>query len=273
MSIFVIPTHLCEELERMINSFWWGKSGQNSRGLKWKNWNKLCIRKEEGGLGFRKLHDFNLAMIAKQSWNLLSNPNSLASCVIKARYYPQGNFLSARKGNNPSYAWRSLMSTQNLIRCGARIRVGSGKNTSIWNDPWLPDKSNHLLETRVYPHLASAKVKSLRISDNGGWDIDMVKDLFSERDQKLVLSVPLSHFEREDEWMWDEGKNGKYSVKSGYKVIRSMKNDHPISTPINWKLIWKLKVQGKIRIFLWRALSSCLPTLTALQGRRVEVVE
>lgn len=93
------------------------------------------------------------------------------------------------------------MSTQNLIRYGARIRIGSGMSTSLWYDPWLPDRLNPYLETEIYPQLDSATVKSLHISDNGGWDIDLVNDLFSERDQKLIISVPLSHFETEDEWM------------------------------------------------------------------------
>lgn len=41
MNMFVIPIHLFEELERMMNSFSWGKEGQNTCGLKWKIWNKI----------------------------------------------------------------------------------------------------------------------------------------------------------------------------------------------------------------------------------------
>ena len=35
MSIFLLPISLCAELERMMNSFWWGQNGSGSRGIKW----------------------------------------------------------------------------------------------------------------------------------------------------------------------------------------------------------------------------------------------
>ena len=58
-------------------------------------------------MGFRNLQAFNLAMLAKQGWRLLMNPNSLVARVYKAKYYPHGDVLNASLGSRPSYAWRS----------------------------------------------------------------------------------------------------------------------------------------------------------------------
>lgn len=63
MNAFLFPTSLCEEIERMMNSYWWGVKGC---GIRWMSWKKLGRRKEESGLGFRDLHAFNLAMLGKQ---------------------------------------------------------------------------------------------------------------------------------------------------------------------------------------------------------------
>jgi hypothetical protein len=41
--------------------------------------------KGQGGLGFRDLHTFNLAMIAKQGWKILTNPHTLVARIYKAR--------------------------------------------------------------------------------------------------------------------------------------------------------------------------------------------
>ncbi|XP_075481232.1 uncharacterized protein LOC142521946 [Primulina tabacum] len=49
--------------------------------------------------GFPNLNGFNLAMLGKQGWNILSNPNTLVSQVLKAKYYPDKDFLKAALAN------------------------------------------------------------------------------------------------------------------------------------------------------------------------------
>lgn len=49
---------------------------------------KLSITNKDGGLIFIKIHEFNLALVAKQSWKLVSEPHFLASQVLKAQYFP-----------------------------------------------------------------------------------------------------------------------------------------------------------------------------------------
>ena len=50
MNVFLLPHELCLELERMMNSFWWGGSNIGSRGIRWTSWDNLCVPKNFGGL-------------------------------------------------------------------------------------------------------------------------------------------------------------------------------------------------------------------------------
>ena len=65
MSCFKLPESLCRKLNAMMSSFLWGQKDKE-RKMAWVAWEKLCILKEDGGMGFRDLRAFNLALLAKQ---------------------------------------------------------------------------------------------------------------------------------------------------------------------------------------------------------------
>uniref|UniRef100_A0A803QSW0 Reverse transcriptase domain-containing protein n=1 Tax=Cannabis sativa TaxID=3483 RepID=A0A803QSW0_CANSA len=55
----------CKEIERLMANFWWKISSSNGEGsgIIWMSWDRMTKHKCEGGMGFRNLRDFNLAMI------------------------------------------------------------------------------------------------------------------------------------------------------------------------------------------------------------------
>ena len=142
MSCFLLPKGLCDDLESMEHNFWWGQRKQENK-IAWVAWKKMCKSKSQGGMGFRNLHAFNLAMLAKQAWRLFTRPDSLISRIYKARYFPFSDVINAQLGCNPSYAWRSIHSSLEVIRKGIRWRVGNGKTIHIWEDKWLPTPTTY----------------------------------------------------------------------------------------------------------------------------------
>jgi hypothetical protein len=57
--------------------------------IHWNKWRKLCSLKQNGGIGFRDFHFFNLAMLVKQGCRLTNNNSSLVHRVYKAKYFPK----------------------------------------------------------------------------------------------------------------------------------------------------------------------------------------
>ena len=119
MNCFLIPKGLCDEIEGMIRNFWWGQRKEEKK-IAWVSWKKMCKAKSNGGMGFRNFQAFNLAMLAKQGWRLLSNPDSLCAKILRARYYPSGDILNSKLGCNPSYTWRSIFKGLEVVRKGSR---------------------------------------------------------------------------------------------------------------------------------------------------------
>lgn len=116
MSCFLIPKSHCQELERMMNAFWWNSNSSNNRSIKWLSWSRMSMSKNQGGLGFRDLHGFNLALLGKLCWNLIKNPEALISKLLKARYYANCDLLQAGRTGGSSFTWSGIWEAKENMR-------------------------------------------------------------------------------------------------------------------------------------------------------------
>uniref|UniRef100_A0A803P6Q0 Reverse transcriptase domain-containing protein n=1 Tax=Cannabis sativa TaxID=3483 RepID=A0A803P6Q0_CANSA len=264
MNIFLLPVETCQEMEQLMCKFWWQSSTKNNKGIHWKSWDRLIVHKSKGGMGFKNLRDFNLSLLCKQGWLLLCYPESFVSRIFRARYYRNGNFLSAKLGGNPSFVRRSIYEAQEVVREGVRCRIDNGSMVSILQDPLLPDSENPKA-TSTHPALLNQNVSVLMVPGELAWDVDLVRDLFNNRDTSLILNIPLSSSQVSDSWFWFLENTGHFTVKLTYKFLQLHEEAGAYMNNSGvWKLIWKLHVPPKAKDFLWRATSDCLPTKTRL---------
>ncbi|XP_073051686.1 uncharacterized mitochondrial protein AtMg00310-like [Primulina eburnea] len=126
MSCFRIPKSILEAIEKECSDFWWGKVDEKKR-MHWKKWNSLCKPKCLGGMGFRHMEAFNKALLAKQIWRLMTMSDSMVVRVLKARYFKHQDIMKATIESNPSFIWRSLLWSRQLIEKGLSWRVGNGQ--------------------------------------------------------------------------------------------------------------------------------------------------
>ncbi|EOY30823.1 Ribonuclease H-like superfamily protein [Theobroma cacao] len=235
MNCFKILNSLCHDIDSVIAQFWW--SGNNmTQKIHWKNWKSMCVSKFLDGMGFRDTKSFNLAMLAKQGWKLQLQVPTLAYKVLKERYFHTTDFLNALIGTNPSYLWRSIRESQQLIRIW-RVSELIDQRTMTWND-----------------------VK--------------ITEIFPTYERELILSIPLSYRHPNDKQVWFFNRHGHYSVKSGYRMAQSLLDLQVAeSSSCNmmafWKRIWHLELPRKVILFLWKTLNGILPTRQALIYRSI----
>jgi hypothetical protein len=276
MSVFNIPKQICKAICNAIARFWWG-STDTQRKLHWMAWWKMCIPKSEGGMGFRDLHCFNQAMLAKQCWRLLSEPDSLCAQVLRAKYYPDGDLINARLKKGSSFTWQSIMAGLKTFRRGCIWRPGSGSTINIWTDHWVPSSPSRQVIT-PRGNCVLSRVEELIDPITGRWDEGLISEIFSEADVTRILRIPLPNFGQSDFIAWHLNKTGCFSVKSAYhkewraefrrRVQRSDTSDRSSPHEV-WKKIWRAKVSRKVQIFIWRALHGIVPCFCALANRHI----
>lgn len=121
MSCFKLPASLCIELASLIAKFWWGQKKEENK-IRWVSWRKMCESKANGGMGFKDLKTFNMALLAKQGWRIHKEEYSLLHRIFKANYFPSSNFKESKLGAAPSYVWRGIWEAKSLLLKGCRWR-------------------------------------------------------------------------------------------------------------------------------------------------------
>ncbi|KAM6563301.1 hypothetical protein CsatB_023299 [Cannabis sativa] len=143
-----LSNHLMHKIDGMVRDFWWGFEKGN-QGMHLKAWDKLCLPKSRGGLGFRKTKEMNLAFLAKWGWNLLIGCQSLCCKILEAKYLRGKDFLSCQYKDSDSWFWKNVVKSKTILRKGACKVIGDGKNTRIWDDPWIPHGRDFIPRARA----------------------------------------------------------------------------------------------------------------------------
>ncbi|KAL0456433.1 UNVERIFIED_CONTAM: hypothetical protein Slati_0982500, partial [Sesamum latifolium] len=118
-----------------------------------------------------------------------------------------------------------------------------------------------------------AKVKEL-LDSEGGWNEELIHSVFLPMDANIIVRINRA-VGCTDSLCWHYEKNGRYSVKSAYRLITNGAHTQLQSGPIgatsfrsdSWRFIWQAAVPPKIRLFTWHACRDSLPTSSNLQKR------
>lgn len=225
-------------------------------------------------MGFRDIHAFNMALLAKQGWCLQKNHESLFYKVFKEKYISEGDFLNANLGSNPSYAWRSVWNAQPILRDGIRWLVGNGRRIRKWKDKWIPNSTTLKV---VFPQSVldlGAKVSELINEERGAWNQSLVNRTFLSFEAETILCIPLSPLLPEDSMIWANTMDGKFTVRV-YKLaiernaISKGESSNNSNVKTLWNRIWKVEVPGKVKNFMWRTCVNILPTKLSLFRRQL----
>ena len=246
------------------------------------NWNFVCLTKEEGGLGVRRLREFNVALLGKWCWRMLVDKEGLWYRVLKARYGEEGGQLKEGRGDS-SVWWRMLSSIRSGVGLGEgswfeeniRKVVGGGGSTYFWLDNWVGGVPLSVRFPCLFA-LAENKEVTVREMSRRGWmdggDAWTWRRRLLAWEEELVMEcsglwspIVLQDYVL-DRWRWILDPINGYSVKGTYEFLTLSDTSRERGI---YDAAWLKHVPLRVSIFVWRLLRNRLPTKDNLVRRRV----
>ncbi|GKV41862.1 hypothetical protein SLEP1_g49342 [Rubroshorea leprosula] len=141
MSVFLIPKGILLSIDKIRKSFLWGGGG-DERKVNWVKWEKICKKKEEGGLGVRDLRKFNLALMGKWWGRLAENKEG------------NGTWTWNLNWRRNLYEWE-VEEAEELQKRIESVRVTDG-DPDRWE--WIHDKGGQYSTKSAYALLSRERV-------------------------------------------------------------------------------------------------------------------
>nr|GEU97412.1 hypothetical protein [Tanacetum cinerariifolium] len=113
-----------------MRSFLWCQDRR--KGKSKVAWELVCLPRDEGGLGLRRLDCFNKALIASHLWKLIYMKESLWVKWVHAYKLRGQSFWDVPIHSEISWGWRKVLQLRPLIREFVWHNFGNGALTSLW---------------------------------------------------------------------------------------------------------------------------------------------
>ncbi|GJU18554.1 hypothetical protein Tco_1146520 [Tanacetum coccineum] len=220
--VFILPNRIVHDLEQLMRGFLWCQ-GEMKKGKAKVTWDSVCMPKHEGGLGIRRIDDFNVALMATYIWSILTHKESLWVKWVHTYKLKDRSFWDVPCRGDVSWEWHKLLQIRPIIRPFIWHKINNGKSTSAWFDRWA--------------------------------DVCPLKDMFSNRDiARLGFSLDDSVYNLISDGVWD-GVLRPFSVACAWDTIRTRDDI------VNWyNVVWFPHCIPRHAIHMWLVFQQKLKT-------------
>ncbi|KAJ3697193.1 hypothetical protein LUZ61_000898 [Rhynchospora tenuis] len=246
-------------MNSLMAKFFWGKTGQ-TRYLSFIAWSKICKPVEHGGLGVKDIHSFGEALFLKMVWTLMAEEDKPWVKLCKAKYFPKIGYWRAKNKTGCSKMWTQVLKMRSQFMGQVFWKLGTGKTVFALSQPWFDN-----WDVRV------VTVCDLLDEQTAQWDMQELQRLFNQSQIQQIIqnqNKPEPHARQKDLLIWKGSKDGRYSVKEGYKLITQAQLGLQSGQLRMWSVISKWKgIEPKVKLFLWRLIHRGLPMAVNMNVR------
>lgn len=153
--------------------------------------------------------------------------------------------------------------------------MGDGRSIKVWKDRWLPTPITHTVQSHPRVLVDNAMITALINPERRCWNVELIKEVFTVDEARVIENIPLSHFLPLDRLIWRGTKNGVFTMQSAYHLSKELlervggQSSYVEKDQGVRKVIWSMEVSNPVKLFIWHACHNLLPTKENLFKRKV----
>ena len=133
---FILPLGCIRKIESLCSRFLWSGNIEK-KGLTKVSWAKVCLPKDEGGLGLKRVASWNRTLCLRMIWLLFSSSGSLwVAWHLFHNFSKTTSFWNQREKANDSWNWKCILRLRILAIRFIKCVIGNGTKASFWFDNW-----------------------------------------------------------------------------------------------------------------------------------------
>lgn len=255
-----------KKIDSLCSTFLWKNNTQSALGAR-VAWEDVCKPRCEGGLGIRKLEDFEVVFRLKQVWNLFAISGSLWVAWVQRNVFGHQTFWATQYSNRYSITIKSMLQLKPLLSTFLKCEVRNGRAATFWYDSWttlgplidfIGDVGPRMMRLRLH----SKVIDAVR---DGNWHLPNARSDQAQTLQILLTTLPTPTADKgPDLFLW-RGSSGTYSsVFSSKGTWEQLRTSSP---QVRWSnAVWFREAIPKASFILWLVLLRRLPTRDRLRG-------
>lgn len=270
-SVFVLPKWFYAKVDSICSGFLWKNSTSSAVGAR-VAWINVCKPKSEGGVGLRRLEDFEMVFRLKRLWLFFYGSSSLWVPWLTNNRFGGRSIWLVDDSPRFSNTVRSMLQLKNELSAFLRCNVGNGNKALFWYDYWTDLGPLHLLLGPSGPrfHRIPRTATVSQAVRNGGWNLPPPRSENALILQTVLATMQLpSASSGDDAYLWKLASGGfgsSFSSSVTWERIRV-----PAAVVVWHKVVWFKEEVPRYSFISWTAYLGRLPTRDRLISWGVQV--
>jgi hypothetical protein len=160
-----------------------------------------------------------------------------------------------------SYVWNGIKSIVPLLKSSSCYVPYVSSSLAIWFSPWIPTVPNFQPIPQV-PGLVAQHplaISDLINPDSLTWNLSLITFMVDSSSVTEILHIKIRALS--DALRWTASSSECFTTKSAHHLYSAHRLLQPSPVlPTSWKGLWKLKLNHRLQLFLWKMVWNIFPT-------------